>query len=205
LNLPGFLQHCGNLAHLTIYPLGQTFPRLLSQFRGVGFSKWRGWKASFETVIHIEPGIAEVFKSKPREWVHRVDSVYDTKSQRLSSWLIVYMTTEPWLQSDCLMPPQDRQIWTVSCQSWYPWQLSRHSSILQKVYTSYIFYPHAFENSSIIEGNWRYYEGRVQVSFQRTKTRTCWGPISHCIGYICSQDLRLRKWLTDNSQSKSSI
>ena len=39
LNLPGFLQHCGNLAHLTIYPLGQTFPRLLSQFRGVGFSK----------------------------------------------------------------------------------------------------------------------------------------------------------------------
>ena len=39
LDLPGFLQHCGNLAHLTIYPLGQTFPRLLSQFRGVGFSK----------------------------------------------------------------------------------------------------------------------------------------------------------------------
>ena len=77
--------------------------------------------------------IAEVFRSKLREWVHRV--VYDTKSQRLSSWLIVYMTIEPRLQLDCLTPPQDRQIWTVSCQSWYPWQLSRHSSILQKVYT----------------------------------------------------------------------
>lgn len=70
-----------------------------------------------------------------------------------------------------------------------------------KLYGS--FYPRALEDSSVIEGDWRYYEGQVQVSFQRTKIRTCWGPISYCIGYICSQESRLQKWLTNRPKSSA--